>query len=123
MSRWLALLLFSTLLVIGASDASAKWDRVRAYVQPEVEVTELEEDRLVLWHPEIKQTLVLTLEPTKSSHIYSKIRRQRGGNPYRVWMASELLWNHPELPRSSWGAFFRVEFLRIVRPHRPQVAK
>ncbi|NNM32923.1 MAG: hypothetical protein HKO53_07635 [Gemmatimonadetes bacterium] len=111
------------LLGLTALPAQASWDRVLAYVQPEVEIVHRDDERLVLSRPGQDLTFVLTRQPNQDSHIYMQTKRNRGGNPYRIWIATELLWNNAKFPRTEWGSYFRAEFLRIARPPRTDVAR
>ncbi len=115
MRRW-ATPLLATMLALVASAAIGQWKMVRKFVQPEVEIVEETKSFLILRHPEIKALVVLSLETGGEADIQGELEQERGGNPYRVWVATENFWNDPDRPKAIWGRFFRVEFLKILRP-------
>ena len=61
----------------------------------------------------------MTMGDEDAPDIYGQMNQKRGGNPYRVWVASESFWNDPNRPKQVWGRFFRTEFLKILRPPNP----
>ncbi len=101
-----------------SSEAAAQWKMLKKFVQKDVEIVEETKTVLVLRHPELDELMVVALkgESDEEPDIQADTAQERGGNPYRVWVASEKLWNDPDKPKQVWGRFFRAEFLRILRP-------
>ena len=119
MNPKLLLPLFVLLGALGsASEASAQWKMLKKFVQKDVEIVEETKTLLVLRHPELDELMVVALknDGDEQPDIQGDMAQERGGNPYRVWVASEKLWNDPDKPKQVWGRFFRAEFLRILRP-------
>ncbi len=109
-------------LLLISSPTSAAWERLKHFVQPGAVIEEETEDRLVLSFADsrIVIRMVLTTEPQDDSDIYGDFEVRRGGNPYRIWVATHQLWDDPERPRQKWGRLFRSQFLRAVRaPRQP----
>ena len=99
--------------------ASAQWKMVKKFVQPGVEIVEETKSFMILKHPELDLLVVLAYNDPESEadiDIQGATEQLRGGNPYRVWIARDRFWNDPDRPREVWGQFFRVEFLKILRP-------
>ncbi len=103
--------------------ASANWDQVKKFLQKDVEIVSESEDKLVIYHSGAGQKITLANGSDKSAgaDITGVLKRRRGGNPYRVWCASEPFWNDPLRPKSKWGMYFRMEFLSILRPPKEAV--
>lgn len=108
-------------LLVPHVQAQTYWRTVVKYLQPEVTVVERSEERLVIEHPVLQDTLVVALTGPDACQcdIYSTSEQRRGGNPYRVWVATERFWEHPTRAQNQWGRFFRSRFLQIIRPPRP----
>jgi len=116
----------AVLLSLIVAPANAQWKVVKKFIQPEVTIVEETKAALILSHPEIDALVVMTMKPGKdvamtmgsedAPDIYGQMNQKRGGNPYRVWVASENFWNDPDRPKQVWGRFFRTEFLKILRP-------
>ena len=92
------------------------WRILKKYVQQDVQVVQVSDSLLLLYHTERNDTLRVGLRPCSSCDISGFVERRRGSNPYRVWVASPEFWTNPSRPRSTWGAYFRASFLRILRP-------
>ena len=116
-STAIAALLF---LLAFSAPAWGAWERVKHFVQPEAVIEEESEDRLVLSYTDDagQVRIVLTATQQPDSDIYADTERRRGGNPYRIWVATLQLWQDPDRPRREWGRLFRSQFLRAVREPR-----
>lgn len=114
-------LFFAGLLLAPAVHAQSYWRSVEKYLQPNVNVVEKSKDRLVVEHPVLQDTLIFAYTGPEdcACDVYSTSKRRRGGNPYRVWVATMRFWEHPERPQNQWGQFFRARFLQIIRPPLP----
>ncbi len=111
-----ALLLVSMLLL--SREAYADWSIIKGQLQGQVQITAERKDELVLSAPSLSRSITITQGQRPHSDIYTLLVRRRGGNPYRIWVASIRFWNDPTLPKHQWGALFKTPFLRILRPPR-----
>ncbi|MFQ5632533.1 MAG: hypothetical protein ACE5I1_27515 [bacterium] len=105
------------------SDAYAQWKRVKHFVQKDVRVVKETKEILVLYHPVLQDSVTLSLSKAADSDIYGASEKKRGGNPYRVWVATVRFWNDPNLPRKEWGKFFHAAFLKILRSPKNAIKK
>ncbi len=105
----------AALLLLSASTAwaQAPWNLVRRYLQPGVSVVTETPQRLVLLAGD--QRLVLAIDKAPDVDIFGLLTRNRDGNPYRVWRATNRFWNDADRPRAAWGQFLRADFLRLIR--------
>lgn len=105
-------------VLLSEVQAQSYWRTVEKYLQPEVNVVEKSKERLVVEHPALQDTLIFSYSGPENCacDVYSMSKRQRGGNPYRVWVATMRFWDHPKRPQNQWGQFFRARFLQIIRP-------
>lgn len=118
-----AVVLGLVLLCVSApfpAQAQPSWQVVKKYLQPSVEVVRETDEALVLRHSELQDTLVLTAAWHAEADVFSVLGRRQGGNPFRIWVATEQFWNNPARPKQMWGRYFRAEFLRLIRPPKPQ---
>jgi hypothetical protein len=97
-------------------EAQGAWRIVKLYLKSDVTVVRETKDTLVLFHPGLQDTLVLTIGRHSDADIYGLTERRRGSNPHRIWVATGRFWNNPGLPQKSWGRFFHAAFLRLIRP-------
>ena len=114
----------AALLVLGiaglATPAKADWKILRKFLDEDVRILEETEDKIVLFHHAAAGTLVVCVERNEKCDIYGELKRNRVGNPYRVWVVHEDLWRDPNRPRSEWGQCFRSPFLKILRAPPPE---
>ena len=111
--RQIALVVGAALL-FAAAPANGQWKMLKKFIQQDVVVVEETKVLLVLKHPELSELMVVALKDgAGEADIEAATVQERGGNPYRIWVASEKLIN--EKPKQVWGRFFRSEFLRLLR--------
>ena len=96
-------------------ESNAQWDKLKRFIQTDVVIVEETEAKLVLFHKTLSDTIFLSSELAEDSDIYSKLSQKRGGNPYRVWQATDKFWNNPRRPKATWGKYFSSSFLKILR--------
>lgn len=106
------------LLLSYTQPAHARWDRLKAYLQPQAEIIEESDEHIVLrsGSGEAAIEMVFTIRWTPESDVYGDIARRSGGNPYRIWVVSERLAADQSRPKPEWNRLLRTEFLRILRP-------
>ena len=92
------------------------WRVLKKYLQKEIVVISSDKSMLIISHPTNKDTIRIGLDPCADCDIIGKIERNRGDNPYRVWLANDTFWKNEARPKSTWGHYFRASFLRILRP-------
>lgn len=109
-------LLLAGVALVPGREALGQWNSLKRSIQPEVDIVEETADSLKLYHNVLSDTLLVTLEPAESAHIFGGVEWERGGNPYRVWVALPRFWDNPGLPRELWGAYFDDAFLDALRP-------
>ena len=106
MSKFQAFVLpfiLSTIFSAG-TEAQAQWSSLKPALQSGVQVVKETTTRLVLYH-QSGDSLVLTPWQQKDSDIYGAFEVKRGGNPYRVWVATEKLLNNPRFAGEA-GKYF-----------------
>ena len=92
------------------------WDRLMTFVEKDVVVLRCSEERLVLTHQAVADSLVITRDEETDADLFTRLVRRRGSNPYRVWCATDRFWNDPRRPRKEWRNYFTSSFLQIIRP-------
>ena len=120
MSKFQAFVLpfiLSTIFSAGP-EAQAQWSSLKPALQSGVQVVKETTTRLVLYH-QSGDSLVLTPWQQKDSDIYGAFEVKRGGNPYRVWVATEKLLNNPRFAGEAGKIFFRETFLSALRQDPP----
>ncbi len=100
-------------------EAQAQWSSLKPALQGGVQIVKETTTRLVLYHQSSGDSLVLTPLPEKDSDIYGAFEVKRGGNPYRVWVATEKLLNNPRFAGDAGKIFFRETFLSALRQDPP----
>ena len=110
-------IIISTIFSAGP-EAQAQWSSLKPALQSGVQVVKETTTRLVLYH-QSGDSLVLTPWPEKDSDIYGAFEVKRGGNPYRVWVATEKLLNNPRFAGEAGKIFFRETFLSALRQDPP----
>jgi hypothetical protein len=101
-----------------ASHAQAQWSIVKKFVQRDIQIVQETEHLLVLSHNVVQDSLILSMAETTQVDIYAGLDQKRGGNPYRIWIATARFWDGSKRPKRTWGRFFHAEFLKIIRPPR-----
>ena len=110
-------IIISTIFSAG-TEAQAQWSSLKPALQSGVQIVKETTTRLVLYH-QSGDSLVLTPWPEKDSDIYGAFEVKRGGNPYRVWVATEKLLNNPRFAGEAGKIFFRETFLSALRQDPP----
>ncbi|MEM1247288.1 MAG: hypothetical protein AAGA81_19735 [Acidobacteriota bacterium] len=108
-------ILFFLLLSILSVPAQGQWKMLKRFIQSDVVIVEETKSVLILRHPEVTEMMVIGLKDGVDADIKADTAQARGGNPYRIWVASEKLLQDPSKPKQVWGRFFRSEFLRILK--------
>jgi len=106
-------------IFITTLEAQAQWSSLKPALQSDVQIVTETPTRLVLYHRSLGDSLVLTPLPEKDSDIYGALEVKRGGNPYRVWVATEKFFNNPHFAGDAGKIFFRETFLRALRQDEP----
>ena len=120
--RKLGAILVAVCCMASPNRAEAAWERLRRFLKPGVEIVSVEKDRMVLKTQQIARNIVVTSRLTPETDLYYVLERRRGGNPYRVWVASPKLLQDPAVPRKAWSSLFVTAFLRIIRRPEPRDA-
>ena len=111
---------FSIVAIFSAvPETQAQWSSLKPALQSGVQIVRETTTRLVLSHQSSGDSLVLTPLQEKDSDIYGAFEVKRGGNPYRVWVATEKLLNNPRFAGEAGKIFFRETFLSALRQDPP----
>jgi hypothetical protein len=102
-------------LLLWTTIAHTQWSQVKRQLHQSVEVLEETPQRLVLYHTSNQDSLVLTLSREHDSDLYSGFEARRGGNYYRVWVATSKLWSHTNQGETTARQYFREEFAQAIR--------
>lgn len=97
-------------------NAAGQWAAIKASLQKEVRVLEETPARLVLCREDSTATLVITIRKEAQTDIFGGMEARRGGNPYRVWIATENFWRKPHLAEGGGRRFFQSHFVKTLRP-------
>lgn len=100
-------------------EAQAQWSSLKLALQDDVQIVAETKTRLVLCHQSPGDSLILTSSQEHDSDIYGAFEVRRGGNPYRVWVATEKFFNNPRLAGAAGQKFFRDSFLSALRQDQP----
>lgn len=121
MSQFKTFLLPAILWIIFSATpgAQAQWSSLKPSLQGGVQIVKETTTRLVLFHQSSGDSLVLTPVLEKDSDIYGAFEVKRGGNPYRVWVATEKFLNNPRFAGDAGKIFFRPTFLSALRQDEP----
>jgi len=116
--KYLSVLL--VLISFVSSVQAGSWSKIKRVIQKNVQVIEETKESLVLFHPELQDTIKLSYDSASDADIIIDIigamEKSHGSNPYQVWVATERFWSSTKLPKSQWGQFFRAAFLKGLRP-------
>ena len=88
-------------ILVSYSQVHAQWSIVKKFVQPQIKVIEESNDQLILFHPVVGDTLILTKEQKPHSDIFGKVIQRRGSNPYRIWYVHPNLASDPARPKTT----------------------
>jgi tetratricopeptide (TPR) repeat protein len=111
-----AIILMVLVTTIGAE---AQWSGIKPLLQKDVQIVAETKTRLVLYHQALGDSLVFTPTQEYDSDIYGGFEARRGGNPYRIWVATEKFLNNPRLAKDAGRKFFHESFLRALRQDEP----
>jgi len=111
MSR-LAILL---VIFMAAETTQAQWFIIKRSLQAEVRIARETATHLILRHQALADSIVVTSSKELESDIYGDLEVKRGGNPYRIWVATEKLLGNSHHAEGAGEKFFRASFLRTLR--------
>ena len=109
----------SLTIFVATMEAQAQWASLKPSLQSGVQIVTETKTRLVLYRQSSGDSLILTPLQEHDSDIYGAFEVKRGGNPYRVWVATEKLFNNPRFAGAAGNDFFREAFLRTLRQDEP----
>jgi len=112
----------SLAIFVATMEAQAQWSSLKPSLQSDVQIVAETKKRLVLYHQSPGDSLIFTSSQEHDSDIYGAFEVRRGGNPYRVWVATEKFFNNPRFAGESGKKFFRKSFLRALRQDEPMAA-
>jgi len=111
--------IISFAIFIATIDAQAQWAGIKHSLQNDVQIVTETKIRLVLQRQAAGDSLVVTRSPEPDADIYGGFEVKRGGNPYRVWVATERFSNNPQFAGDGGRKFFRATFLKTLRRDEP----
>jgi len=106
------------LTLFWAAGASAQWLGIKPALQNEVRIVTETKTRLVLCQPSMGDSLVITSAREYDADIYGAFEVKRGGNPYRVWVATAKFLNSPRFAAAG-KKYFRESLLSSLRQDEP----
>lgn len=110
------------MILAAALEAPAQWSSLKPLLQSDVQIVTETKARLVLYHQAAGDSLILTPTLEHDADIYGAFEVKRGGNPYRVWVATEKFFNNPHFAGAGGQKFFRDTFLKTLRQDEPLAA-
>ncbi|MGH1363432.1 MAG: hypothetical protein ACRBF0_07745 [Calditrichia bacterium] len=111
-----SILLMFIMTAFFQTPAAAQWKTVKRYIQPAVRITHESQERLVIYHEALDDSIILSTSYDDSCDIYLLLAQKRGGNPYIVWVTTINFWSNPRRSKRVWVKFFSSRFVSILRP-------
>jgi len=121
--RTFSLAAISLAIFAASMEAQAQWSSLKPLLQSDVQIVAETKTRLVLYHQSPGDSLILTSSREHDSDIYGAFEVRRGGNPYRVWVATEKFLNNPHFAGAAGKKFFREPFLKTLRQDEPKTER